>query len=83
MRAPPEASYSEAVRAQALRFSRWVADGARGWIGGDASEHQELVLDLELEGLVEVNLAGELRWTPAGRGLEKSIASLHAAASSC
>lgn len=74
-RVRPAASYSAAVRAQALRFSAWVADGAHGWIGDDASEHQELVLDLELQGLVEVDLTGALRWTSAGTALAKALAS--------
>lgn len=53
-------------------FNDWLSEDAEGWIGDEAGHHQEVLLDLELAGVVTMDLCGTPTWTVRGRRLRKT-----------
>jgi|GEM_PF-7093984 len=57
------------------KFMRWHQAGQVGWINNNATEHQEMILDLELAGWIIQDSAGQAMWSDKGQLAEKLLQS--------
>lgn len=63
---PPACMLSDDEHGALRAYLAWEGEG-KGWIAQDAGRHQEVLLDLELAGLLHRDLAGHYALTPLGR----------------